>query len=121
MTALGKAPSTSRNRTDTTFFLCHMALTVSVRRWRESVVVLPRRPPKCVAGRRPCISTMWENSSVTMEVASLASELRSAMGLYALGMLYQGLPGLRNTQVIISFHWPKKAWYLNIARKMWTR
>ena len=79
------------------------------------MVVLPGRPPKCVAGRRLCISTMWESSSTTMEVASLASELRSTMGLYALGMSYLGLPGLRNTQVIISFHWPKKAWYLNIA------
>ena len=44
---MGKAPSTAKNRTDTTFFLCHAALTVSVRRWRESVVVLPGRPKVC--------------------------------------------------------------------------
>ena len=79
------------------------------------MVVLPGRPPKCVAGRRLCVSTTWESSSMMMEVASLAGELRSTMGLYALGMSYLGLPGLHNMQVIISFHWLKKAWYLNIA------
>ena len=83
-----------------------MALTVSMRKWRESVVVLPGHPPKCMAGRKPCVLTTWESSSTTMEMASLASELRSMMGLYALGMLYWGLPGMHSTQVMISFHWP---------------
>ena len=46
VTALGKAPSMSRKRTDATRLFLHACLMVASRRCKESVVDLPGRPPK---------------------------------------------------------------------------
>ena len=46
VTALGKAPSMSRKRTDATRLFLHACLMVASRRCRESVVDLPGCLPK---------------------------------------------------------------------------
>jgi hypothetical protein len=56
VTALGKAPSISRNKTAVTCRLRHASLILWTRRWTTSVVVLPGLPPKWVAGRSSCFS-----------------------------------------------------------------
>ena len=38
------------------------------------------------------------------EVSTFAIVLRSAMGLYAFGVLYLGIPGFRSTTVVNVFH-----------------
>ena len=82
------------------------------------MVVRPGCLLKWVVGSSPCVSTRCDSSSATMDVASLAIELRIPMGLYALGMSYWGFPGFYNTHVMTSCHWPKKVHSLNIARKI---
>src|SRR5271155_3328723 len=58
MTALGKAPLTSRKSPTTSCFFLQVFLMKLVRRWSESVVVHPALPPNCVIGRI-CSLSVW--------------------------------------------------------------
>jgi len=82
----------SRNKTDVTS-LCLQAALKHVSPGHEAVsVVHPILPPKCVNGSNWCFSVRYDISSATMNVSSFTIVFRSAMGLYALGMSYLGLP-----------------------------
>ena len=81
MTALGKAPSLSRNKIDATLLLCHTCFTMYSRRCRESAIDLPGHPLKCVEGSNWYLSSRWESWSVMTAVSSLPVVLSSAIGV----------------------------------------
>src|SRR5712671_3643771 len=103
-TALGKAPSISRNNTDVTLPARHEVLMVPFKRCIASVVVRPGLPPKWLAGRRLCFSARCVSCSATIAVITFHIVFSRAIGLYAFGRSYLGLPGLHSTIVMNDFH-----------------
>ena len=80
-----KAAFTSKNSMDMYFSLgwAHVSYMNLQRRWMESVVVRPGRPPKWVVGSILWVSARWAISSATQEERILAIVSSSAMGRYA--------------------------------------
>src|SRR5487761_194861 len=68
-----------------------------------SVVVRPGLPPKRCGGSSWNISARYERCSATIAVNTFHIVFSSAIGLYALGMSYLGLPGLWRTIMLKLF------------------
>ena len=87
ITTLGKAAFMLRNSIDMYFSFgwAHASWVNFVRRWRESTVVCPGLPPKCVLGKRAWRSEMNIRSSAMHDERILVIVSRSAIGRYALG------------------------------------
>ncbi|KAF9440743.1 hypothetical protein P691DRAFT_686600, partial [Macrolepiota fuliginosa MF-IS2] len=95
---LNNAPSMSRYSTEAMRPSHHTSLILLVRWCTASVVVLHGLPPY-----RSFFSSIQEISSVTIEVSTLPSVHSSAIGLYALGVSYDGFPGFLSTTMVNTF------------------
>src|SRR5277367_1974365 len=81
ITALGKAPLTSKKSPTTSCFFLQALLMKLVRRWSESVVVHPALPPNCVTGRICSLSIWYSRVSLTHDDRILLMVLSKAIGL----------------------------------------
>ena len=120
-TALGNAPSMSRNRADVTLPTLQDALIMFARRCMASIVMYPGLPPKWFAGRSWCLSIAKVSWSTTTAVSTFHIVLRRAIGLYALGASYLGLPGFLSTTVVNVFQGLYISKCLNMALYMVSR
>ena len=82
------------------------------------VVDRPGRAPICVSGSSLCSSATIDMRFATIFSSVFPSVLRSAIGRYAFGTLYDGFCGFRRTTV---FEWRKGAGWYDLSRHSWKR